>query len=143
MNLDDIKKCILSDNLDKLSRTADMEDRYKTYQELTLKEWISVEDYIKVKYFGAATIYNEQRMKYSLLKHCPPVQYTFQPNDFPYDTGTNVKHYVLWSLKPLSNREIDEILHDEVSDEYSLVWFEQTYDQKSIKDIWHIHVFVE
>ncbi len=146
MDLEEIKTCIKTNNFINLSRSDEVESKYTTHRENILTEWVSMEDYLKVKYFGAAICYNDLgqsvNKKCAILKSNPVVWYSLQLNEFPYNIKENIQHYVLWSLKSLSHDEICRLLLLLIGDDNeNMCWFEQSIDQKSIKGIWHIHIF--
>ena len=69
-------------------------------------------------------------------------EYNIVLNDFPYDLEKNIEHYVLWSRKRLENDSIEKILKQEFKN-LNIVFFENPEYLKSIKDIFHIHIFVK
>ena len=67
----------------------------------------------------------------------------FVPNEFPYNIDPNIKHYLLWSFRPLTPREIREKIEDHIaSDQYEYVYFINPNNLKSIKNIPHVHVMI-
>ena len=63
-------------------------------------------------------------------------------NKFPYDLEPNILHYILWSKTKLNNSQIKTIL-DEKLKSFNYIYFENLKKNKSIKDIFHIQVFVK
>ena len=76
--------------------------------------------------------------------------FAFLPNDFPYHLERNVKHFVLW-INPaitLRTRNADFVIDNHLiamgyRNPCRRVFYKNSKSIKSIKDIDHIHVFVE
>ncbi len=66
-------------------------------------------------------------------------------NTYPYTSVLlhlpDVKHFVLWSVKPLEVKEVETFLHIEIP-EKEYFWFEQTHNRKTVPEIFHVHVLV-
>ena len=63
-------------------------------------------------------------------------------NGFPYDFPGNISHYVLFAGKPLLKRTVSLIIRQNFPGRETL-WFVNTPDLQSIKDLWHCHIFVK
>lgn len=156
MDLSLIRKYIAIEDFDSLKRNDEINNLYNIYKQEILKEWVSIEDVAKVKFLGASVLENTEGLKRAHFEG-DVMRYSLQKNEYPYDVEQNIKHLVLWSLQPIDPKEIDLILEKELSarareegtcsfshkDYKDLCWFEQTIDQKSVKGVWHVHVFVE
>ena len=66
-------------------------------------------------------------------------------NDFPYSLEQDITHYCLWSTHALNEHAIERHLRvsfpGRVFDE-DLIWFMNPEHRKSIRDVWHVHVFI-
>lgn len=153
MDLATIRKYIAERDFDALRRNKETDDMYNTYKETVVKEWESIEDVVKTKFLGASMLVNSKGLKYAHFES-QPMKYSLQENEYPYDVDKNIKHLVLWSLEPIEaeadkadkadkSDEVNIILEKEIKGNKDLCWFEQTLDKKSVKGVWHIHVFVE
>lgn len=142
MDLTTIRKYIADGDFYSLKRSDKINNLYNIYKKKILKEWVSIEDIAKIKFLGASILINTEGLKYAYFNDIP-IRYSLATNEYPYDVAKNVKHLVLWSLQSIESKEIDSILQRELRGHKELCWFEQTVDQKSVKGVWHVHVFVE
>lgn len=138
MDFDTIRTYVQNGNFTLLKRNQEVNDAYINYKTNILQEWVSIEDIIKVKYLGASFLINPYGLKYAIEINQP--RYSLQPNKYPYDINKNIKHMVLWATVPLNFDEIESILIKELNQKF--FWFEQNLINKSVKGIWHVHVFV-
>ena len=145
MDLDMIRRYNVLERLHEIKRTDIISNLYQVNKEALLKEWVSMEDIVKVKFLEATIGLNSNGLKYAVYdkENKNPVQYALKINDYPYDVKSNIQHLVLWSLKVISPEEIDIILKQELKDVKDMCWIEQKDNYKSVKGIWHVHVFVE
>ena len=74
--------------------------------------------------------------------------YVLRKNDYPYNIGDNILHYVLW-LKDKKNHDFNElnsiikeqiVVQFKVSKEFA--FSENIYKNKSIPEVQHYHVFI-
>jgi hypothetical protein len=149
MDLATIRTVVDRGNFSTLKRSLDVDNLYNLYRTEILNRWVSIEDLVKSKFFGASVARNSQGLLYSYFGreiNNGPI-YSLEPNEYPYDLGKNIKHMVLWASEPLEKDKVEEILKQEFKQLNNVVkdyfWFEQTVEQKSVKGIWHIHVFIE
>ena len=64
-------------------------------------------------------------------------------NDFPYNVTPDIIHYVLWlPHENYSNEHIDIIINNAFNKYKTKVWFINIPKYRSIKNIYHAHVFV-
>jgi len=64
-------------------------------------------------------------------------------NDFPYNVTPDIIHYVLWlPHENYSNEHIDIIINNAFKNYETKVWFINIPKYRSIKSIYHAHVFV-
>ena len=141
LSLETIKLLVESGNHKLLARSPQNIINYKNFQERVLKEWTSMNDYVKYRYLTAY----EKRIdangkKYAVLSN-NELSYTLAINSFPYFIDENLDHMTLWATEPLQATRVEEILN-RYFDTNNRYWFEQPIDLKSIKGVWHVHVFV-
>jgi hypothetical protein len=106
-----------------------------------LQKYNTYEDYIKVVLF---------KLKYKRNSHGKIVSDSNDMTDkillilnkYPYNIVKDIKHYILFSLKPLDIDKIRKILLNLLID-YEFVFFINNNTKKSIKKLWHCHVFIK
>ena len=59
-------------------------------------------------------------------------------NKFPYHFIDSTKHYVIWFRNRINYKLIDFLLRDYDN----VVYFENKHENKSIKGILHVHIFI-
>ena len=64
-------------------------------------------------------------------------------NDFPYNVEDNIIHYVLWLNDIYPNNIIQDIINQEFKGYQSVIWWVNAENIRSIKNIYHAHVFVK
>jgi hypothetical protein len=123
-NLYQIAMMVVGGDTTLIKRLKSVQLKYDNYTKNIEKEYGSIENFIKNEYLQGCGD-----------KKC----YNLSLNKFPYNT--NLKHLVLWSNCYLTNQEIEIILKRELKDTYYF-WFEQSYENKSVKSVNHVHVFL-
>lgn len=64
-------------------------------------------------------------------------------NTFPYNFEKDITHNLIWSKTQLYNDEILKVIHDNINcDIYDYLWFENVIKNKSIPDIFHVHLIL-
>jgi tRNA U38,U39,U40 pseudouridine synthase TruA len=117
---DDAKMCILLDRLDLFTRKPDILKKYHEYLNAMQRNGISVADII-IKKMGNHPI-------------------AWMRNEYPYDVeGTT--HYLIWSTEPLSSDKINEIAAKHAGSR-EFIQFVNPENLKSVKEVWHAHVFI-
>lgn len=126
-------------------RKQDVQNKYYAVREYvnTLK-FKNYSDFIKIKHLGYKSNLNKdgyivsRKIKSSLC-------YMFVENEYPYyfNDSKNIKHYLIWALKPLEYCEIVNILRESNIKYCDWTWFVNTTAKQSIKDLWHCHVFLK
>jgi hypothetical protein len=65
----------------------------------------------------------------------------FVKNDYSYDVNEDINHYLIWSFEPWKDdEEISSYLREKIPDD-KFLFFENPIHLRSVKDIFHIHVF--
>lgn len=123
-----------------LSRLADIQQKYIVNKNNILKKYVTYEDFIKIKYlkFKAYQI----NMKIVAIKHKDSLGLNFVLNKYPYNIQKNIKHYILFSIKPLSITEQNIIINNLIP-QYKFLNIVNNISDRSIKNLWHCHVFVK
>ena len=67
--------------------------------------------------------------------------YIIRRNDFPYDISQNISHSILW-LKDESLNIKELLINNNFILDDNLIWFRNSPENRSIKDIVHYHIFV-
>ena len=64
-------------------------------------------------------------------------------NDFPYYVTKGIDHYLLWSSQERKwNVYEDYIARKFPNNKYEILMFENAKENKSVKSVVHIHVFI-
>jgi len=122
----------------KFSRLKKTQDKYDVDRIKILKKYNTYEDFIKIKYFKfKAFLIND---KISSLDNENGMKMALVLNKYPYLLNKNIKHYTLFSLKPLSYYELIDIFSS-VPDNLLIHINEKKV--QSIKNLWHCHIFVK
>lgn len=151
-------------------RTKEMEDRYTERRTQILDEWATIEDNIRCRFLGGIPGINKEGRKICSDESQDLHSSRYKPsvpaltlNEFPYHVASDVTHYVLWNPLPLTHDQIREHLGILSTPETkqvdttdttgatnaltlpstcNIVFFEQEHRNKSVKGVWHIHIFV-
>lgn len=100
-------------------------------------------DFIKVKHLAYNSNVNKDGLIVSRKVKCS-LSCVFVENEYPYYfEHENIKHYIIWSLKSLDHYEIYRILNESNVEYTDWTWFVNTTAKKSVKDLWHCHVFLK
>ena len=67
-------------------------------------------------------------------------EFVIVPNTYPYHFVDGTKHLLYWSQKPIDCSELERNIN-KLCKEY--IYFENLDNNKSIKDIYHAHIFVK
>ncbi len=119
-----------------ITRSQENQELYDKFKKSVLKEYQTMEDYIKIVYLN----YNSSGIKKRAIKTANSLQYKLLKNPYPYDFGDNISHYVLFSTKKLSKEKQLEIINENINKKF--IYFTNPYDKRSIKNLWHLHILV-
>lgn len=114
--------------------------KYDDNKATILQKYNTYEDYIKVVLL---------KLKYRRNSHDKIVsdsndttnKVLFILNKYPYNIVKGIKHYILFSLKPLNINKVRKILLNLLDCEF--VFFINNRNKQSIKNLWHCHVFIK
>lgn len=138
--VDEIEYLYLNNILPHDMRHTVTNEKYMIHKIKVLQKWLSFEDYIRHNYLNIP-----YTMTANGLKKCEHVSsdvvYNIAKNKFPYNV-TDGKHYVLWATEPLISNVINKIIKQHFVNRSSF-WFEQPREFKSVKGVWHAHIFVK
>jgi hypothetical protein len=82
---------------------------------------------------------NIKKLEKRLFKH---KAWIILPNEFPYHFEDNTKCYVLWSQLPFNYDGIDYIIKN-YTDFQDYIYFINERNNKSIPNIYHVHILVK
>lgn len=142
MDVETIKRQIEENNYD-FGEAKEMDEKYDQITKDILNEWESVEDYIGSKVFGFSTNLTSNGLIECNCKTKETARHSLIRNYYPSNLAKNTKHYVLWSLDVLSHEDISKILTKDVINVKRFYCYSPTENNRIVKDIWYIHVFVE
>jgi Protein of unknown function (DUF3605) len=109
-------------------------------QSLKFREY---SDFIKIKHLAYNSNVNKDGVVVS-RKVKNSLSYMFVENEYPYCfEEPSIKHYLIWSLKPLDYLEICTIVTINNLQHMDWTWFVNTTAKKSVKDLWHCHIFLK
>jgi hypothetical protein len=134
-----IKTKINNKNLN-FTRSVETQYNYDKNKIKVLKKFNTYEDYIKVVLFKLKYIINIQNKIESNDYNCDKI--LLLRNKYPYNIEKGIKHYVLFSLKPLNKSEIIKIL-SKLLINYEYIFFCNDKKRQSIKNLWHCQVFIK
>lgn len=90
--------------------------------------------------------YNNNKSKYGYSKDLfrrlfkYNEEFVIVPNTYPYHFVDGTKHLLYWSQKPINFNQLEEEIN-KFGKEY--IYFENLLENKSIKDIYHAHIFIK
>jgi hypothetical protein len=129
---------IQSKNKINFKRDNFIQNKYILDKIKVLKNYNSYEDFIKIKYLNSKPILLNKKY----LASTPNLSSVLVLNKYPYNFEKNIKHYVLFSIEPLTKNESKRILSKLIKNKEFIVFINDTKSQ-SIKNLWHCHVFIK
>lgn len=79
----------------------------------------------------------------NVVNHFKKSDVVIAPNTFPYDFEPTISHYLIWSKTRLDNDSIlNEIKLNIDCDLYDYLWFENTDQNKSVPEIFYVHLIL-
>ena len=125
---------------------------YQLHKQKVAEEWDSIDSYCRSRYFNLQPTSLVDHKKsldaadaVTLQQHADDVttcQVNLCVNDFPYYVEEGVEHWVLWSLSHLGHSAVMSEVHKRFpSSSYDVCLQENPLEVKSVKSIWHVHVF--
>ncbi len=130
-------------NLD-FERKSNIQKKYSEAREYVKSlNFRKYSDFIKIKHLAYNSNLNKDGLIVSRKVKCS-LSYKFVENEYPYYfKDESIKHYIIWSLKPLDHYDIYKIINENNNKYINWTWFVNTTDKKSVKDLWHCHVFLK
>lgn len=137
-NWEIIKNYIESNNGYLLTRTDESRIEYNKFKE-TLKKYKSIKDYIYINYLKSESIIKDDII-YSTGKNIK--KYNFCKNIYPYNVEKGIKHYILWSIEDLEEKDdkINKIIKIYLKNK-DYLYFYNPKGRRSVSEVFHIHVF--
>jgi len=117
-----------------------IQKQYELRKKEILQKYATLDDYIRIhvlKYSKKKNIYN----LYTAIKSEKSLPFAFVPNAFPYQVGTKTQHYVLFSEKPLSNKDTTQLLGKLLPKHAIFTFFVNDKEKRSLPSLWHAQVF--
>lgn len=116
---------------------------YEAREYVTKSNFRQYSDFIKIKHLSYSSSMNKDGVIVS-RKVKDSLPHLFVENEYPYCfDDENIKHYLIWSLKHLDYNEICTIVKDNNIQHTDWTWFVNTTAKKSVKDLWHCHIFLK
>ena len=123
-----------------VSRKPNVQRAYEDRKAMVKATFKSYVDMIKVECLEFAL---STTKPYKAIRKINSRDYALTTTPFPFDIEAGVTHNVLWSLTPLSDQEIKNIIERKFRPQcFKYVYYENALKDKSVPDIWHVHVFV-
>lgn len=131
----------LANRAGKLFRSARDERRYGARRRVVSLRYASYEDYIKTKHLGFGRSENGDGKIEAVAREGVRAIY-FAKNQFPYEgLGEGVSHWVLFSLVPLTKRQVDALLSVYLPEGTPRSHYVNPPALRSVPGIWHAQVF--
>lgn len=126
------------------NRKDEIQTKYYEAKEYVKKlNFRQYSDFIKIKHLSYNSIVKKDGVIVS-RKVKDSLQYMFVENEYPYCfDDENIKHYLIWSLKPLDYSDIYSIVKNSNVQHVDWTWFVNTTAKRSVKDLWHCHIFLK
>ena len=135
------------ERLARLKRTDSALARYRAHTAQIEEAWRDPSDFVLHKVFGAAAQPEQGgsgRQKVGLdeeVRLAAGGRVAWAPNDFPYDLEPGIGHFLVWSIKPLTKREVEDVARREAPGR-DFVTFVNPPGLRSVHRVWHAHVLV-
>lgn len=147
MDFVELSSIIEAGKINLLGRGREQQKLYLEKLKGLKEKYENVSDSIKVRIFG----FNEEEGEGGKLKAATPSEVgnrvVLRKNEFPYNFGSKIEHYVLWKLgsERLSKTEIEEAIEGLKKEEgvKRVAYWENTYALKSIRDLEHVQILCE
>lgn len=126
----------------KLARHPVHQQLYDQQRKIILKDYHNYSDFIKIKHLNYGSRI-KQGKTYS-VKTKDSLDIVFTPNIYPYHLARNIHHCIIWSLSPLSHKDIYTYMTNTIVPRYNIKAYILMVNRKSkcsIPDLWHCHVF--
>lgn len=129
-------------NIDDLGRSPQEQGIYEKFKINVLKEFNTMEDYIKITYLDYNSNLNKSKLE--AIKTKQSLEYNLIRNPYPYNiSGLNIQHYVLFSESEIPEQEQLKIIKKYIDlENKNFIHFTNAYDKRSIKNLWHLHILV-
>ena len=102
-------------------------------------DYVNPGDYIKIKYMKWRPFKNSEN-KIFAVREASSLDNIILENTFPYNLRKGIKHYNLFSVMPLNESKMAEIIGHYIKNK-DYLWFVNYPMYQSIPDLWHCHFF--
>lgn len=142
-----------------LGRRPEQLASYHDWTQQCRQTYQTVGDFIRHKILGFPVDWTtDGSLQLKRVLYTPPISAAMRQkrlilrlNDFPYSFTDDLLHYCLWSDSEWTSEEIERYLRlsfwlhdiDVPLESNGLIWFMNSVERKSIRDVWHIHVIVK
>ncbi len=124
------------------TRSPHVQMLYNKQRDIILTQYHSYSDFIKINYMDFGITIKHGKIHSVKLANSQDIAFT--QNIYPYHVHKNIHHYLIWSLKPLSQKAIDAYMHNSVMKHFNIKEYKIIINDKSkcsVPDLWHCHVF--
>jgi hypothetical protein len=119
--------------------------RYIEHQKLVAKEYVSINDFIRINYLKWDVDFDKISQKRIAIPSLTSInQPLLTPNDFPYYLVDGIQHWLIWcDPKPKESEEIIEktINKEFPSNKFERLSFVNPLRLRSVSGVFHAHVF--
>jgi len=153
LNWAEVVEFVKSGRLEYLGRLPNDEEYYQQSLRDTRDRYVTVGDYIQHREFGTPVERetDESSAQFGKLKVVRELNgdigtsnglmITFRKNDFPYALEDEIEHNLIWSTERLTDEQILQVIERERPHAlFDLIYFVNTENLQSIKNIFHVHV---
>jgi len=136
-------------NTEQLQRHPDMADLYQQNVENIISKYGSLSDHIKIKYMNWKSVKCCEDLDDRLCAVRKTGNHSLYDiiikNDFPYNLRKGLEHYVLFSVTPLTDEQVQLRIryHFENIKAGNFLWFVNQESNQSIPDLWHCHIIIK
>ena len=120
-------------------RNNDIKIAHEKQREIIKSEYVKPGDFIKITFMKWRPFKNSEN-KIFAVRNSSSLDYIILENTFPYNLRKGIKHYNLFSVTPLNENKIHEVISSHIKNKEYL-WFVNYPIYQSIPDLWHCHFF--
>ena len=142
----ELKTILDEESLEKLGRSKEQQNEYAEFRRQLNIDWITVTDYVLVSKMNFRQIVRDDGKFAAERLQVMASRLVVVRNDFPYNFGSGVEHFVLWKTgSELVQSEIDAAAQRICMESGALdfVTFTNPPTLKSILDIEHAHIILK
>ncbi len=141
MNWDEVAVLVATNRFEKLGRLAADLEHYKQKIREYKEEFATVGDYVLHTKFGCGCKIDAEGKKYV---HPDDIvqdeRFVWAENDFPYALDKKIQHHLLWSTKPLSKEQLEQIIPQHISTDWEYIYFVNPPTLQTVHNVYHAHI---